>query len=260
MALKPADVLDDITPYQLFMLALCIFALALLGAGALLRLDGSTSTILEYADNVVCGLFLVDFVLCFWRAPNKLRYMLTWGWIDLLSSIPALDAFRLGRAARLLRIVRLLRAIRSVRILGHFIISKREQSMGLAAGLAALLLVVFSSIGVLQFEVPAGGNIQSAEDAAWWSITTMTTVGYGDKYPTTSEGRLIAVILMGAGICLVGVLSGMVASWFLSPAAHKAEAEREELKVLIGQLREQVAGLTVSLPALSPTRYTGRNE
>jgi hypothetical protein len=50
---------------------------------------------------------------------------------------------------------------------------------------------------------------------------------------TTSEGRLLAVILMGAGICLVGVLSGMVASWFLSTAAHKAEAEREELKVLI---------------------------
>jgi voltage-gated potassium channel len=112
--------------------------------------------------------------------------------------------------------MRLLRAIRSVRVLGHFIISKREQSIGLAAGLAALLLVVFSSIGVLQFELPAGGNIQSAEDAAWWSITTMTTVGYGDKYPTTSEGRLIAIILMGSGVCLVGCCR----AWWLVGSCH----------------------------------------
>jgi voltage-gated potassium channel len=239
MALNAA--LDDITPYQLFMLALCVFALTLLGAETLLRLDESTSAILEYADNAVCGLFLLDFVHSFSRAPNKLRYMVTWGWIDLLSSIPTLDAFRLGRAARLLRILRLLRVIRSVRILGHFIIAKRGESMGLATGLAALLLVVFASIGVLQFEVPAGGNIQSGEDAVWWSITTMTTVGYGDKYPTTSEGRLIAVVLMAAGVCLVGVLSGMVAGWFLAPASKEADSDREELRALIAELRQQMA-------------------
>jgi voltage-gated potassium channel len=237
---KAADVLEDVTPYQLFMLMLCMVALAVLGAQALLRLDGSTSTILQYADNVICAFFLADFIGNVVRAPNKVRYLVTWGWVDLLSSIPSVDAFRLGRAARLLRILRLLRAIRSFRVLATFIIAKRAQSMGLAASLAAMLLIIFSSIAVLQVEVPVAGNIQSAEDAVWWSITTMTTVGYGDRYPTTSEGRAIAVILMAAGVCLVGVLSGLMAGWFLAPAAREADADREELKMLIGRLRQHL--------------------
>jgi voltage-gated potassium channel len=231
---------DRLTPYHLFMLALCLFALSLIGAEVLVPMDDATRTILQYADLAICVLFLADFVGTFARAENKTRYMLTWGWIDLLSSIPAIDALRLGRAARLLRILRLLRAVRSLHVLGEFVMTQRAQSTGLAAALLALLLVIFSSVAVLQFEVPAGGNIRSAEDAVWWSITTMTTVGYGDRYPVTTGGRAIAMVLMVAGVGVVGVLSGLMAGWFLSAGAADDE-EREELKALIGQLREQLA-------------------
>jgi voltage-gated potassium channel len=241
MALHAAKALTDVSPYQLFMLALCLFAISLLGVETLAAVDEPTRQILEYVDNTVCVLFLVDFVYTFSRAPNKLRYMVTWGWIDLLSSIPAINAFRLGRAARLLRILRLLRAIRSARVIGQFIVTRRGESVGLTAVLTALILIMFSSIAVLQFEVPAGGNIKTAEDALWWSITTMTTVGYGDRFPTTTEGRMIAAVLMIAGVGIVGVLSGLMAGWFMSPAAKAADADREELKQLIVQLREQVA-------------------
>ena len=75
----------------------------------------------------------------------------------------------------------------------------------------------------------------------WWSISTMTTVGYGDRFPTTSEGRLIAVLLMAAGVGLFGTLSGLVAGWFLSPAAEEADEDREEIKRLLNALRQQVA-------------------
>jgi voltage-gated potassium channel len=58
-------------------------------------------------------------------------------------------------------------------------------------------------------------TIQSVGDGLWWAITTLTTVGYGDIYPTTTQGRLIAVGLMISGICVLGVISATVAAWFV---------------------------------------------
>src|SRR5687767_11016838 len=110
-----ASRIDRVTPYQFFMLALCLWALASLGAGTVLRLRPSTLTILAYADTVVCGLFFIDFVISFYRAPSRWTYFRTWGWIDLLSSIPAVDALRLGRAVRVMRILRVIRAMKSAR-------------------------------------------------------------------------------------------------------------------------------------------------
>jgi voltage-gated potassium channel len=236
-----SKLLGDISPYQLFMLALCIFALSLVGVETVLQLDPATSTILQYADNFLCLLFLADFVANVISAPNRMRYFVTWGWLDLLSSIPAIDAFRIGRAARLFRILRVLRALKSARALAHFIMGKRAESAGLGAVLVSLLLVVFSSIAVLKFELPAGGNIQSAEDAMWWAVSTMTTVGYGDRYLITSEGRLVAILLMAAGVGVFGTLSGLVASWFLSPSAVESDHDRDEIKRLIQDLQMQLA-------------------
>jgi voltage-gated potassium channel len=60
-----------------------------------------------------------------------------------------------------------------------------------------------------------GSNIKNFGDGFWWAITTVTTVGYGDRYPTTTEGRLLAVMLMFMGISLVGVITASVAAWFV---------------------------------------------
>jgi voltage-gated potassium channel len=230
---------DRISPYQLFMLALCGWALLLLAAATFVRLDDSTRTILNYADYAVCFLFLLDFLNSLWRAEHRWRYMRTWGWIDLLSSIPTVDALRWGRAVRVMRILRVLRLIKSARTIVSFVVGKRAQSAFLAAILLSLLLLVSASIAILQFEVPAGGNIVSAEDAMWWAVTTMTTVGYGDRYPITSEGRLIAVFLMASGVGLFGTMSGLVASWFLAPAAKEADNDLVEIKRLLVEMKDR---------------------
>jgi voltage-gated potassium channel len=60
-----------------------------------------------------------------------------------------------------------------------------------------------------------GSNIKTFDDGLWWAVTTVTTVGYGDRFPTTSEGRILAVMLMLVGISLVGVITASVASWFV---------------------------------------------
>ena len=229
----------DVRPYDMFMLVLCLWALGLLAVSTFAKWSDSTREVLNYADNVVCGLFLVDFVINLYRAPRRIHYLITWGWIDLLSSIPAIDAGRWGRAARVGRILRVLRAFKSARLLTSFVVGRRTESAVLASALVALLLIVSASIAILQFEVPGGGNIASAEDAMWWTVTTMTTVGYGDRYPITSEGRVVGVFLMVAGVGLFGVLSGAVASWFLSPAAQEADVDLAEIKQLLIELRNR---------------------
>ena len=147
----------DITPYQLFMLVLCIWSLTIFGADTVFAFSESTKTILRYTDNLLCLLFLADFSYNFAKAPSRLRYMTTWGWIDLLSSIPTLEAFR---AARLVRILKVIRAVKSARPVAQYLMTRRAESAGLVAVLSCFLIVVVTSIGILHFEVPAEGTFR----------------------------------------------------------------------------------------------------
>lgn len=169
-----------------------------------------------------------------------MRYFITWGWLELLSSIPTLSITRWGRIARIVRIFRILRGLRAAKILTTVVLRHRAENSFLAASLVALLLVVFSSIAILQFETAADSNIHTAEDAIWWSFTTITTVGYGDHFPVTSEGRFVAVMLMCAGVGLFSVFSGFLASWFLAPEAESSESEISALRQEIIALRQAI--------------------
>lgn len=223
----------------MFMLILCLYAMAALAVEAAFPLDHQTKQIIDMADNFICILFFIDFLVNIIKAPNRWQYFYKWGWIDLLSSIPNIDILRLGRAARIIRIFRVLRAVRATKIIVHFILERRKESTFLAAALISILLIIFGSISVLHFEKNIqSANIQTAEDAIWWSIVTMTTVGFGDKYPITMEGRAVAVILMGCGVGMFGMFSGFIASWFLYPEKLKEENKLEKLHQEIKEIRK----------------------
>ena len=82
-------------------------------------------------------------------------------------------------------------------------------------------------------------NIKTAEDAVWWSVSTMTLVGYGDKYPVTTEGRIIGMILMFAGVGMFGGLSGLVASFFLG-AHERKSVDPKEILIRLDRLQATV--------------------
>lgn len=234
--------------YQFFMLVLCLYALAALTAQAALQLSPATRVILDYADNIVCAVFFADFLISLIRAPNRWKYFRTWGWLDFLSSIPMLDFVRWGRLARVVRVFRVLRGFRATKLLAGMVMRHRAENTFLATSLVALLLVVFSSVAVLHFETSPNSNIKTPDDAIWWAFATITTVGYGDRYPVTGEGRILATILMGAGVGLFGMFSGFLAAWFLG------SREKEPEKDGLAAVREELASLREVVQRLADRR------
>jgi voltage-gated potassium channel len=224
--------------YQIFMFILCLYTLGALGVQAAIRLQPETRNILHYVDHAVCVLFFTDFLISIAGAPNRWRYFITWGWVDLISSIPTLDVARWGRAARMVRIFRVLRGLRATKLLATLVLRRRAESTFLCVGLVAMFLVVFCSIAILHFETLPDSNIKTAEDAIWWAFTTITTVGYGDRYPVTSEGRFVAVILMCAGVGLFGTFSGFLAAWFLGSDGRGTDSKVDALRAEMAALRE----------------------
>lgn len=235
--------------YQLFMLLLSLLALVSLAAQTAFRVGGEARMILQYADTAVCVLFLLDFLGSLYSAENRLRYLVTWGWLDLASSIPSVDVARWGRAARVARIFRVLRGVRASKLVARLVLERRAENSFLAAALVAMFLIVVSSVSILHFEAGGGGNIATAEDALWRAFATVTTVGYGDRFPVTAEGRIVATVLMAAGVALFGVLSAFLAAWFLETGQAKDSSElaalREEVRALREVVERSQAGIDV---------------
>lgn len=204
---------------QIGLLNLIVFVLSVYVLGALLvdtvvSLPPETSLLLTYIDHAICMFFFAEFCLRFYQAENKWRFM-RWGWVDLVSSIPAVNYLRAGRVLRLIRLLRLIRAFRSTRSFVHHVFKNKARGAFTSVTILAVLLIIFCSIAILQVEKDPNSNIRSAEDAIWWAYVTITTVGYGDKFPVTTEGRIIAALLMTAGVGLFGTFTAYVASWFV---------------------------------------------
>jgi len=248
--------------YDAVVLLVSLITIGMLAIGVVVELSPTTRSLLAYVDLVVCGIFLIDFVVSLSRSPNRWQYLLTWGWIDLLSAIPVFDPLRWGRAARIVRILRVIRGIKAARFLAAIIFRNRARNALLGGSFVAVVVVFLSSFAILQFESPNGGNITSAEEAVWWAICTVTTVGYGDLYPVTWEGRVVAFILMVTGASSFGALSGLIASSFVqSEGDHQDELRDLTAEVAtLRQLLEQQSLAARSSPATEQLELTAAGQ
>lgn len=224
-------------PFQFSILVLSVVALAAIAADSLLPLPREISRILQGVDFVACAAFFVDFVVRF-RAAESKRAFMKLGWLDLIACVPQIDALRLGRFLGVLRVLRLLRSVRSLPRLLRLVFVEKTSGGVMTVVLTMFLLVVFASIAVLWCEHDARSNIKTAQDAVWWSVTTITTVGYGDLYPVTMAGRVVAMGLMFSGVGMFGALSGIIASKFLGRQEDRRDVE---IVAELVRLREEIA-------------------
>lgn len=111
-----------------------------------------------------------------------------------------------------------------------------------------ILLLEFGSIAVLFAEKSSSAaNIQTASDAIWWTYVTITTVGYGDLYPTTVSGRMVGIVVMLVGVGLFGVVTGFLANKFLprtDSSSHHHDAEISALRAEVQQLHSMIEPLS----------------
>jgi voltage-gated potassium channel len=218
--------------YEIFILVLTVMSLAVMALG-LLPLSQPTLDALRFFDNLMCFIFLADFAYNLSGSRPRSEYFIhRRGWLDLLGSIPSLGIlpfsglFRLARLSRLARILRLLRG-QNRRELVHDIVQNRGQYALFVTLMLVMLVLTTSSVLIVQFESQdPDANIATGGDALWWAFVTITTVGYGDRYPVTMLGRATAVAVMFAGIGVIGALASILAS-ILVPGPNQAVPDDE---------------------------------
>jgi voltage-gated potassium channel len=202
--------------YELFIVGLSVLSLFNV-AIAILPINYEVKEVARIVDMALAIVFLADFAGRLYVASPRRDYFIgRQGWADLIGSLPV-------PYLRVFRIVRVVRAVRRVREMGgrkvfRTLIRERAQSALLAAVFLVIAILEIGSMLVVAAEqgVP-GANIHTGGDALWWAFVSIATVGYGDKYPITTEGRLVGVLMIIGGVGLFGVFTGFVARVFLRP-------------------------------------------
>ena len=238
-----SEINETATVFQIFMIILSVYVLGALFVDGMYDLSPEMEGLINQIDFIVCMIFMGDFFYRLHRAPSKLKF-LRWGWIDFISSIPMLSVFRGGNVIRIVRIFRILRAFRSVKILLKYLLKNRTQNTLVSVGAISCMVAMGGSMAILRLEqaIPTG-NIKTPSDALWWSIVTITTVGYGDRYPVSDGGRVVAAILMIVGVALFGTFTGFVASLFVEPDIKREENEVHALAQQIKALRGEIQAI-----------------
>jgi len=242
---------ENVTPYDLFIIAITLLSLVNLILFLFVKQD-TLLTAIGIIDVVISGFFLADFIRLFSKAESKFSYFFKdFGWADLLASLPYPQF-------KLLRIFRLVKAYSLIGRAGfRGVLRGVDRSRASAALLAVLftiiLLLEFGSVGILVLEQKSPyANIKTASDAIWWVYVTITTVGYGDKYPVTNGGRVFATFVMLVGVGLFGVVTGFLANKFL-PISKSETVKDEDVARLHEELKE-VKALLVSQQKTKTTR------
>lgn len=194
-------------------------------------LQGPDAALAEAVIWVTWGLFAIDYVVNLWLAPRRWRWFYT-HLFDL--AIVVLPMLRPLRLLRLVTILAVLQRTAGAAFRGRVIIY--------VAG-ATLLLVWVAALAVLDAERGHDGSIQTLRDGLWWAFVTVTTVGYGDYFPVTPTGQLVAVGVMIGGIALIGVVTATLASWIVEKVSNANEAEKVATKAHIDELATEIRQL-----------------
>jgi voltage-gated potassium channel len=203
--------------YEIFIGILSLLSILNLVLIVVFESDQDVQNVLYFMNGLLSLIFISDFAYRILTAQSKSGYFFrNFGWADLLASVP-LPQVKILRLLRLVRVIRLLVEFGPRNVL-RSITRDRAGSALLTLLLLGILVLQFGSLAEVYFEADApNGNIKTAADGIWYTIVTISTVGYGDRYPTTLPGRLVGSVLIVIGVGIFGTFTGYLANFFLSP-------------------------------------------
>ena len=168
------------------------------------EIDADTALLLETASWAIYSIFALDLMVRLLVTQNLLLFLKT-NWLEIIALVVPF--------MRALRVLRIVVAIRGIRPL----LKSRMTSTATYLALLLPLTWFIGGVAVLDAEKSVtGSHITNLADALWWSLATITTVGYGDLYPISAEGKGVAAIIMLLGIALFSTCAGILASWIMS--------------------------------------------
>lgn len=216
------------TAYEIFIGMLSILSIANIVLLFVFIDDDAMQLVLAVMNALFSVIFLGDFIYRLSTASSPGRYFFRqFGWADLLASLP-FPHLKVLRVFRLLRVVRLLRQL-GMRAIWATLVRDRANSALMTLLLMGVLVMQFGSLAVLGVEQYAdGANITSASDALWYTLVTISTVGYGDQYPVTQTGRIFGALIIVVGVGIFGTFTGYLANAFLGPRMKKEESDAAE--------------------------------
>lgn len=221
---------EDVTAYPLTALSVLF-----IGVYAWPILDPAMNRhwhhVCEIADLVLWGVFWAEYFVRLSLARSRRRFVRT-HWFDLAVLI-----------LPMLRPLRALRLLNALRVINRHAVAWTRGRLAIYVMATTVLIVLVASLAVLEAERGhPHSTIETYPEALWWAVCTITTVGYGDLYPSTLEGRLVALALMVGGLGLIGFTTGSLASWIvdrISADEHRpAAATRADVAQLLREIRE----------------------
>ncbi|HUI90852.1 MAG TPA: ion transporter [Chitinivibrionales bacterium] len=226
------------TPFQIAVLVLSIYSLMAVFVQEVLKPPIAVSKLLDAFDLVVCAVFLIDFTFQMVTSKNRLNYFLKWGWIDLISSIPAIGFTRWGR---LVRMVRLLRMLKSFRMLLQYLFKDKASGTLVTAGLTSFLMLIVSSTLILYIETTPQSHIRTSIDAILWAFSAMSSSAIaGDAYPVTPLGKILSIFLLISGMGLFSTFTAFMAGLFIGPSQDIEARDIEEIKEKLRELNDKI--------------------
>lgn len=229
-----------------------------------LELVRGGSPLFNVLGTIIWVLFVIDFLVRFFLAPVKTRYL----WQNALTAVsllvPALRVFRAARAFRILRLARTARGLRFVRLLTSFrrgmgALGTAMQRRGFGYVLALTLLVTFlGAAGMYTFEnsVPGVSGFASYLDALWWTAMLLTSIA-SEYWPHTAEGRLLTLLLSMYGFAVFGYITATLASFFVGQDVQSSQSAAVA-KQVSAALQDDLAGLREEMTRLREELSRGR--
>lgn len=191
-------------------------------------------------ENSILVVFAIDYLYRFYKAKDKKLFVYS-NIFDLLSIIPLNSFFAIFRIGRAFRVVRLTKVLRLTRLIG--LTGKLQTNVKRFFNTNGFKYLLYTSSSLMLFSSLLYSFAESVSftDSLWWAISTATTVGYGDIYPSTALGKFAAVLLMVLGIGFIGMLTGSITSYFTKAEELASSEKFDELNAKLDYLIEKIS-------------------